>query len=206
MTLHLIKLCVGADSLEHLSQWQEMRLAELKKKKKPLELMHVTRQTPKRAEELLDGGSLYWVIKGQIAARQHLIALRPLVRNGVPHCGIVYDPELIATARRTHRPFQGWRYLNAARRPDRRAQPQGRQRFAGSAEGRIGGIGAIVAALTLLAAQPLSMLRAPTPKDNGAVRSRKPTGSEKRRGDDCARVAVGTKERQAPLRIVDVEL
>ncbi|MGO8712807.1 MAG: DUF1489 family protein [Rhizomicrobium sp.] len=117
MTLHLIKLCVGADSLEHLSQWQEMRLAELKNKKKPLELMHVTRQTPKRAEELLDGGSLYWVIKGQIAARQHLIALRPLVRNGVPHCGIVYDPELIATARRTHRPFQGWRYLNAGDAP-----------------------------------------------------------------------------------------
>lgn len=115
--LNLIKLCVGVDMLEDLARWQSQRLAELKKKKKPLELMHVTRQTPKRADELLDGGSLYWVVKGQIAARQRLIALRPLVRNGVPHCGIVYDPKLIATARRAHRPFQGWRYLPAADAP-----------------------------------------------------------------------------------------
>lgn len=117
MTLHLIKLCVGVDSLEELAQWQSRRLAELKKKKKPLELVHVTRQTPKRADELLDGGSLYWVIKGQISARQRLIALRPVTRNGVPNCGIVYDPKLVATARRSHRPFQGWRYLNASDAP-----------------------------------------------------------------------------------------
>jgi hypothetical protein len=117
VTLHLIKLCVGVDTLEELALWQKGRLAELKKKKKPLELMHVTRQTPKRADELLDGGSLYWVIKGQIAARQKLIALRPVAKNGKPHCGIVYEPKLIATARRSHRPFQGWRYLNAGDAP-----------------------------------------------------------------------------------------
>lgn len=111
MTLHLIKLCVGVDSLADLAGWQRGRLAELKKKKKPLELVHMTRQTPKRAEELLDGGSLYWVIKGQVAARQRLLALRPAVKNGVPHCAIVYEPKLVATARRFHRPFQGWRYL-----------------------------------------------------------------------------------------------
>ena len=117
MTLHLIKLCVGVDSLEDLARWQKGRIAELRKKKKPLELTHATRQTPKRADELLDGGSLYWVIKGQIAARQKLISLRPVTRNGVPHCAIVYEPKLIATARRFHRPFQGWRYLNAADAP-----------------------------------------------------------------------------------------
>jgi len=117
MTLHLIKLCVGVDSLEDLARWQKGRIAELRKKKKPLELTHATRQTPKRADELLDGGSLYWVIKGQIAARQKLIALRPVTRNGVRHCAIVYEPKLIATARRFHRPFQGWRYLNAADAP-----------------------------------------------------------------------------------------
>ncbi len=112
MVLHLIKLCVGVDSLADLAEWQKGRLAELKKKKKPLELTHMTRQTPKRAEELLDGGSLYWVIKGQIAARQRLIALRSAAKNGVPHCAIVYEPKLVATARRSHRPFQGWRYLS----------------------------------------------------------------------------------------------
>ena len=117
MTLHLIKLCVGVDTLDELAQWQKGRLAELKKKKKPLELVHVTRQMPKRAEELLDGGSLYWVIKGQVAARQRILALRNMTKNGVPHCGIVYEPKLVATARRAHRPFQGWRYLNAADAP-----------------------------------------------------------------------------------------
>jgi hypothetical protein len=117
VTIHLIKLCVGVETLEELAQWQKGRLAELKKKKKPLELMHVTRQTPKRVEELLDGGSLYWVIKGQVAARQRILELRETTKNGVPHCGIVYEPKLIATARRAHRPFQGWRYLPAADAP-----------------------------------------------------------------------------------------
>jgi hypothetical protein len=112
MTLNLIKLCVGVESLEDLAQWQKRRLTDLKKKGKKLELMHVTRQTPKRADDLLDGGSLYWVIKGQIAARQKLIELRSLTREGVPHCGLVYEPKLIATLRRAHRPFQGWRYFD----------------------------------------------------------------------------------------------
>jgi hypothetical protein len=117
MTLHLIKLCVGVETLDDLAQWQKRRLADLKKKGKKLELMHVTRQTPKRAEELLDGGSLYWVIKGQIAARQKLLELRSLTREGVPHCGLVYEPKLIPTLRRAHRPFQGWRYLDPKSAP-----------------------------------------------------------------------------------------
>ncbi|MBN9531746.1 MAG: DUF1489 domain-containing protein [Alphaproteobacteria bacterium] len=112
MTLHLIKLCVGADSVEDLAQWQMGRIREQKKrgKKKP-ELVHVTRMMPKRADDLLDGGSLYWVIKGQIAVRQKLLELRSVVRDGTPHCGIVYDAKLVPVARRMHRPFQGWRYL-----------------------------------------------------------------------------------------------
>jgi hypothetical protein len=112
VTLHLIKLCVGADSVADLAEWQEKRLAQAKRKKKPLELMHVTRMTPKRADELLDGGSLYWVIKGQVAVRQKLIELRPVTREGLPHCGLVYDPKLVPVERRSHRPFQGWRYLD----------------------------------------------------------------------------------------------
>ena len=117
MSVHLIKLCVGVETVDELARWQAGRLKELKKKKRPLVLMHVTRQTPKRAEELLDGGSLYWVIKGQIAVRQKLLALKPVMRGGVPHCGLVYDPKLVATARRAHRPFQGWRYLNTKDAP-----------------------------------------------------------------------------------------
>ncbi len=109
--LHLIKLCVGVESLEELSRWQKKRLAEKKKKGQKLELIHITRQTPKRAAELLDGGSLYWVIKGQIAARQKLLALRPMTRNGVPHCGLVYDKKLVPVMRRPRAAFQGWRYF-----------------------------------------------------------------------------------------------
>ena len=74
--------------------------------------MHVTRMTPKRADELLDGGSLYWVIKGHIAVRQKLLALKPVTKNGAPHCGLVYEPKLVPVLRCFHRPFQGWRYLN----------------------------------------------------------------------------------------------
>ena len=117
MTLHLIKLCVGVDSVAELAAWQKGRLKELKKKKRPLVLMHVTRQTPKRAKELLDGGSLYWVIKGHIAVRQRLVALKPVTKNGTPHCGLVYEPKLILTVRRFRRPFQGWRYLEAKDAP-----------------------------------------------------------------------------------------
>ena len=91
MPLHIIKLCVGCESLAELADWQKKRLKEKRAKGQKPELVHITRMTPKRAEEILGGGSLYWVIKGQIAARQTLLALRPLTRNGVPHCGLVYD-------------------------------------------------------------------------------------------------------------------
>jgi hypothetical protein len=112
MTLHILKLCVGVDTLQELAEWQAGRLKDLKKKGKPPELVHVTRMTPKRKDEVLDGGSLYWVIKGQIAARQKLIDLRKVTKNGTPHCGLVYEPKLIPVQRRAHRAFQGWRYFD----------------------------------------------------------------------------------------------
>lgn len=117
MTLHLVKLCVGVSSIQELVDWQEGRIKERRKKKLPLVLMHVTRQTPKRAAELLDGGSLYWVIKGHICCRHRILELKHVTKNGTPHCGIVYDPELVPTVRRFQRPFQGWRYLAARDAP-----------------------------------------------------------------------------------------
>ena len=70
MTLHLVKLCVGADLLDDLRQWMAARMAEARRRGAPLRHAHVTRMAPKRAADILDGGSLYWVIKGQISARQ----------------------------------------------------------------------------------------------------------------------------------------
>jgi len=103
MTIHLIKLCVGAESIQDLAEWQ----ARYMKK----EVMHVTRMTPKRHHDLLEGGSLYWVIKGVLCARQELLALKPTTKNGIPHCGLVLSPEIIRVHPREYRAFQGWRYL-----------------------------------------------------------------------------------------------
>lgn len=112
MTLHLIKLSVGPESLAELESWQTQHLQMLARAGKTPELVHITRQTPKRASELLDGGSIYWVIKGWLCARQRLIELRPLLCDGVPHCGLVYDSELVRVRPRQRRPFKGWRYFD----------------------------------------------------------------------------------------------
>ncbi len=118
MTLHLIKLCVGVDSIEDLREWQTERLAQLKKRGQKLELKHTTRMVPKRREELLDGGSLYWVIKGYMYVRQPLIDIRPFVdKEGVSRCHLVYDKEMVLVAPRPRRAFQGWRYLVAKEAP-----------------------------------------------------------------------------------------
>jgi len=113
MTVHLIKLCVGLDTLSDLAAWQAQRLEALTRDKRRPELTHVTRHTPKRAREVLDGGSLYWVIGGWIAARQKMLELRPVEKDGLPYCALVYGPELIAVDPRPRRPFQGWRYFDA---------------------------------------------------------------------------------------------
>lgn len=117
MSLHLIKLAVGADSFAELALWQQRRLQEKAAKKQKPELIHITRHRPKRADELLDGGSIYWVVKGFIAGRQRLVDLRNVMRDGVPHCGLVYDADLIPVALRPCRAFQGWRYLEAKDAP-----------------------------------------------------------------------------------------
>lgn len=110
-SVHLIKLSVGPQHLGQLEAWQQARLAEKVRRGEPAVLVHVTRNTPKRGAELLDGGSIYWVIKGWIVARQPLLELRLLEIDGVPHCGLVLAPDMIRVVPRRHRPFQGWRYL-----------------------------------------------------------------------------------------------
>lgn len=122
MKLHLIKLSVGSESLADLKEWQSLRLKDMKAKGRKPELVHITRQMPKRADELLDGGSIYWVVKGWIVARQKLLELREMKRDGVPHCGIVYDKKVIPVQWRQRRAFQGWRYLEAKDAPRDRAE------------------------------------------------------------------------------------
>ena len=79
MPLHLIKLAVGAESLADLREWMAERMADAKRRRAPLRHAHITRMAPKRTEQILDGGSLYWVVKGMISARQEIVGLEPFV-------------------------------------------------------------------------------------------------------------------------------
>jgi hypothetical protein len=118
MPLHLLKLCVGAESIRDLEDWIAERLAIRRARGEKLEHLHRTRMVPKRVAELMDGGSMYWIIKGQVAARQTLLGVRPFTDDeGISRCHIVMDPAVVAVMPRPHRPFQGWRYLPDAEIP-----------------------------------------------------------------------------------------
>lgn len=113
-TLNIIKLCVGADSVEDLTDWHRSHAHVWA----PGTTEHVTRMWPKRDEDLLNGGSLYWVIKGVIQARQRLLGLAERRgADGILRCALVLDAEVIRTENAMRRPFQGWRYLDPAESP-----------------------------------------------------------------------------------------
>ena len=114
MAINLIKLSVGTESIEGLAEWQRNARA----KGSCGNPRHVTRMWPKRAEELLDGGSIYWVIKGVVLCRQPILRLDEVRReDDIPRCGIVLRPGLIPVTPMPKRPFQGWRYLTTADAP-----------------------------------------------------------------------------------------
>ena len=114
MPLHIVKLCVGVDAVEELQDWVERRLADMRRRGDRPEQRHTTRMVPRRAEELLAGGSLYWVIRGSIQVRQRLLDIRPFRDGeGVQRCHLVLEPRLTPTEWQPRRAFQGWRYLEA---------------------------------------------------------------------------------------------
>lgn len=113
MTVHLKKLSVGSVSLDSMREWQGQRLAAGQ------QIIHPTRNWPRRREELLDGGSIYWIIKGQMQARQAIDDMIELTSpDGVTRCGIVLNPHIIPVWPRKERIFQGWRYLEVDNAPD----------------------------------------------------------------------------------------
>ena len=119
--INILKLCVGAESVEDLTDWQHSQRARW-----PAGVaMHVTRMWPKRAAEVTSGGSLYWVIKGVVLARQRILRLEEVFgADGIRRCGLVLDAEVIRTEPAPRRPFQGWRYLDPMESP--RDLPKGR--------------------------------------------------------------------------------
>ena len=126
MPLHLVKLSVGATSFRDLKDWIDERAKANRAKGKQVRHVHVTRMTPKRDTELLDGGSIYWVIKGEIAARQKLVAIEPFRdKDGIGRCRLVMETKLVPVSPRPMRAFQGWRYFDAkSAPPDLRGSPQ----------------------------------------------------------------------------------
>jgi len=114
MPLHLVKLAVGCESVKDLKARVPERVQHAKKQGQRPQHLHITRMTPKRDEELLAGGSLYWVIRGEIAAREKLIGIEPFRdKDGIGRCRLVMQPKVIAVVPRPMRAFQGWRYLPA---------------------------------------------------------------------------------------------
>lgn len=121
-TLHLVKLSVGTETVDGLEEWQKIMQSEAPDGCS----RHVTRMWPKRDAEILSGGSMYWVIKGSIQARQRIVGLEEVIGgDGIRRCAIVLAPELIRTQTALRRPFQGWRYLKAEDAPA--DLPQGRE-------------------------------------------------------------------------------
>jgi len=118
VTVHLIKLCVGIDTVRQLEDFRDRRRAEMRRRGLEPHDIHVTRNTPRRADEVLDGGSLYWVIRRQIRVRQRIIGIEERRDDeGAKRCALIMDTELIRTEPRAFRPFQGWRYFKVEDAP-----------------------------------------------------------------------------------------
>ena len=108
MPLHMVKLCVGVSHIQQLADYQKQRLKDNQR------VFHITRMVPKRQNELLDGGSLYWVIRGKILVRQALTDVEVFTDSeGIRRCRLMLNTELVPVRPVPRRAFQGWRYLNA---------------------------------------------------------------------------------------------
>jgi len=128
MAIHLQKLSVGSESIESLRQWQKTVLRRRARKGQSAHHIHVTRMMPKRAEELVESGSIYWVIKGLIQCRNKIIALESCqTADGRKACRLVLEPLLIPVMPTPKRPFQGWRYLKPEDAPKDLDQASGAQ-------------------------------------------------------------------------------
>ena len=111
MALHIIKLCVGVDSVDELRAWRREQRGSGR-----AAIVH-TRQSPKRCDEVLDGGSLFWVIKGVVRCRQAILEVNTIDDGLKTRCEIRLDDDLVLTEPSPRRAFQGWRYLDPAEAP-----------------------------------------------------------------------------------------
>ena len=106
MFLHILKLTVGIDEISSLRAIQHAKL------KHDGLLFHYTRNYPRRAEEIISGGSIYWIIRGYIQVRQRIISIEKISDRNGKRCAILLDQNLIPTELQPRKPHRGWRYLN----------------------------------------------------------------------------------------------
>lgn len=118
MPVHILKLCVGCESIRDLEEWIEETQALNRRLGRPQEQFHTTRMVPRNLGDIIGQGSLYWVIKGQVSCRQPIIDIRPFTdAEGVRRCHLVLEPVVTPVEPRPCRPFQGWRYLQDKDKP-----------------------------------------------------------------------------------------
>jgi hypothetical protein len=117
MALHLIKLCVGAESIADLTHWHRQQVAARLVGGLSPHPVCDTRQTPKRVAELMAGGSLFWVIRNLITVRQQIVSIETVTRGAETWCEIGLEARYVRTEATHRKPFQGWRYLPADAAP-----------------------------------------------------------------------------------------
>lgn len=141
--MHLQKLSVGSESVDTLKDWQKVVVRRRKAKGLSAHHQHVTRMFPKQKDALLNGGSIYWIIKGVIQCRNQIVALEEVqTADGRKACSILMEPNIILTEPMPRRPFQGWRYLKAEDAPKDLHMPSGAQALPASLRNRLIDIGA----------------------------------------------------------------
>ena len=143
MTIHLQKLSVGSESIDTLTAWQ--RHVVRKRKASGLSPVHehVTRMFPKQVDALLDGGSIYWVIKGQILCRNPIVDLEERIgRDGIRRCAILMTPKVVPVMPTPKRPFQGWRYLKPEDAPADLTEQSGGLELPAHLRGKLSDLGA----------------------------------------------------------------
>lgn len=119
VSVHILKMAVGIDSIDHLTRRQKERLDQTRRSGGVGALRHFTRNMPRRAGEIAGDGSIYWIIKGHIRVRQRILEFERVEgREGRRRCAFVLDPELVQTVPHPHKPIQGWRYLEPGAAPE----------------------------------------------------------------------------------------
>jgi hypothetical protein len=132
MTVHILRRAFRVDDLDELKRAQKARMDAERASGRPRRLFHRLRATPKRIEEILDGGSIYWVIKGYVRARQRIVGIETRVDSEGRKRGFLrLDPKLVPTELHPSKPRRGWRYLAAADAPPDRggAERKGESRL-----------------------------------------------------------------------------